>query len=153
MSTLVKLSDGMLQGRIRAFRHVSPGGETAGSEARPDRVEETATAAAEASPASETEALASRIGVLETELERVRSEAAMESEKRFEDGRAAGLLEAEKAERDRLEILGQAAATLSGKAEEAFKSLETLGVALAGVAIGKVLGDGNAYRQDRKSVV
>lgn len=163
MSTLVKSSDGMLQGRIRTFRRNSPAGEIAaeapgarsetvdgfadGMESPAARFAAPDLVIAKPSPANEAEALLGRIDALEAELERTRSEAELECERRFEEGRGVGLLEAEKAERDRLEILGQAAATLSGKVDEACKSVESLGAAIAGVAIGKVLGDKGIYQQ------
>jgi type III secretion protein L len=152
MSTLVKSSDGILQGRIRAFRRGSPASETATGSANDREVRTTEpvgldAAGEQASPASEAEILLTRIEALETELERARSEAELKCEERYGEGRAAGLLEAERAERDRLEIIGQAAATLPGKVDEACKSLEALGASIAGVAIGKVLGDKQIYRQ------
>lgn len=158
MSTLVKSSDGVLQGRIRTFRRASPASEVVAWPAAVPDVPAAVPAgegAADKEPpsASETEMLQSRIDVLEAELERVRGEAGLECEKRFEEGRAAGMLEAEKAERERLEILGQAAATMSGKADEAFRSLEALGATLAGVAVGKVLGDRDVYRQAVEDVI
>jgi type III secretion protein L len=148
MSTLVKSSDGMLQGRIRAFRCGSPAtGSANDPQARTTEPVGLNAAGEEAAPASEAETWLTRIEALETELERTRSEAELKYQERFEEGRAAGLLEAEKAERDRLEILGQAAAALSGKMDEALKSVEALGAAIAGVAIGKVLGDKEIYRR------
>lgn len=162
MRALVKSSDGLVQGRIRAFRCISLADENTNAELGRDEEEAPSGApplppvaehvpllatGKEAPPMDETETLLARIGALEAELERARDEAELGYEKRFEEGRAAGLMEAEKADRARLEVLGQAAATVSGKADEAFKSLEALGAAIAGVAIGKVLGDRDIYAQ------
>lgn len=161
MNALVKSHDGSLQGRVQAFRSRS---HFQGESDRPKVAKTAPNCATETSPIeqrpakpaanAETKALANeadvlklRIASLEAALEEARTELEQSAKARFDEGRKAGLEDAEKLDRERVDLLDKALQAAAKIADEAWTSTQSLSLAIAGVAIDKVFGDKASLRQ------
>ena len=157
MNALVKSHDGSLHGRIQSFRAcrlADPEGAdapTGGTKAKPDT---SAPPTVElAVPASETDILKAEIAALEAKLKEADATLEETTKASFEEGRKAGLKEADKMERERIELLDEALKVASERVAEAWASTQSLSLAIAGNAIGKVLGEETAQRQAVESCI